>query len=403
MWLPMLIYVVLNAFILTIVQAQQAHDHAAIQRQERELADKWGPAWSFAGLTTFAHLPYTQCLNNLRQRYDIAIVGAPFDTATTYRSGARFGPRAIRQASMRQSAYRGFNARAALNPYRSWARVLDCGDIPVTPLDNQVALSQLSEAYVELGSRLSAFNAERAKDEVDEEYVRYPKLVTLGGDHSIALPALRALFEIYRRPIAVVHFDAHLDTWPGIKEEDDSYWFSDQSNYNHASVFWNAAREGLLANGSCIHAGLRTRLTGTSFQDYENDVQQGFMQIEVDDIDRWGMEGIAERILTRVGTEVPVYLSIDVDVLDVAFAPGTGTPEAGGWSTRELIRILRGIDGLNVVGADVVEVAPAYDGVGEPTAIAAAQIVYEVVTSMVKRGLEVADSSKVKLVSKDEL
>ncbi|THV83557.1 Arginase/deacetylase [Aureobasidium pullulans] len=399
----MLIYVVLNAFILTIVQAQQAHDHAAIQRQERELADKWGPAWSFAGLTTFAHLPYTQCLNNLRQRYDIAIVGAPFDTATTYRSGARFGPRAIRQASMRQSAYRGFNARAALNPYRSWARVLDCGDIPVTPLDNQVALSQLSEAYVELGSRLSAFNAGRAKDEVDEEYVRYPKLVTLGGDHSIALPALRALFEIYRRPIAVVHFDAHLDTWPGIKEEDDSYWFSDQSNYNHASVFWNAAREGLLANGSCIHAGLRTRLTGTSFQDYENDVQQGFMQIEVDDIDRWGMEGIAERILTRVGTEVPVYLSIDVDVLDVAFAPGTGTPEAGGWSTRELIRILRGIDGLNVVGADVVEVAPAYDGVGEPTAIAAAQIVYEVVTSMVKRGLEVADSSKVKLVSKDEL
>ncbi|TIA61908.1 Arginase/deacetylase [Aureobasidium pullulans] len=399
----MLIYVVLNAFILTIVQAQQAHDHAAIQRQERELADKWGPAWSFAGLTTFAHLPYTQCLNNLRQRYDIAIVGAPFDTATTYRSGARFGPRAIRQASMRQSAYRGFNARAALNPYRSWARVLDCGDIPVTPLDNQVALSQLSEAYVELGSRLSAFNAGRAKDEVDEEYVRYPKLVTLGGDHSVALPALRALFEIYRRPIAVVHFDAHLDTWPGIKEEDDSYWFSDQSNYNHASVFWNAAREGLLANGSCIHAGLRTRLTGTSFQDYENDVQQGFMQIEVDDIDRWGVEGIAERILTRVGTEVPVYLSIDVDVLDVAFAPGTGTPEAGGWSTRELIRILRGIDGLNVVGADVVEVAPAYDGVGEPTAIAAAQIVYEVVTSMVKRGLDVADNSKGKLVSKDEL
>ncbi|THV69945.1 Arginase/deacetylase [Aureobasidium pullulans] len=372
-------------------------------KNERELARKWGPAWNFAGLMTFAHLPYTQCLNNLRQRYDIAIVGAPFDTATTYRSGARFGPRAIRQASMRQSAYRGFNARAALNPYRSWARVLDCGDIPVTALDNQVALSQLSEAYVELGSRLSAFNAGRAKDEVDEEYVRYPKLVTLGGDHSVALPALRALFEIYRRPIAVVHFDAHLDTWPGIKEEDDSYWFSDQSNYNHASVFWNAAREGLLANGSCIHAGLRTRLTGTSFQDYENDVQQGFMQIEGDDIDRWGVEGIAERILTRVGTEVPVYLSIDVDVLDVAFAPGTGTPEAGGWSTRELIRILRGIDGLNVVGADVVEVAPAYDGVGEPTAIAAAQIVYEVVTSMVKRGLEVADSSEVKLVSKDEL
>jgi agmatinase len=135
-------------------------------------------------------------------------------------------------------------------------------------------------------------------------------------------------------------------------------------------------------------------LTGTSFQDYENDVQQGFMQIEVDDIDQWGVEGIAERIMARVGTEIPVYLSIDIDVLDVAFAPATGTPEAGGWSTRELIRILRGIEGLNVVGADLVEVAPAYDGAGEPTSIAAAQIVYEVVTSMVKRGLVVADNSK---------
>lgn len=180
-----------------------------------------------------------------------------------------------------------------------------------------------------------------------------------------------------------------------MKEENDEYWFSEQANYNHASVFWNAAQEGLLANGSCIHAGLRSRLTGTSFQDYENDAQQGFMQIEVDDIDRWGVEGIAERIIARVGTEIPVYLSIDIDVLDVAFAPATGTPEAGGWSTRELIRILRGIEGLNVVGADIVEVAPAYDSVGEPTSIAAAQIVYEVLTSIVKRGLTaVANGSK---------
>jgi agmatinase len=144
-------------------------------------------------------------------------------------------------------------------------------------------------------------------------------------------------------------------------------------------------------------------LTGTSFQDYENDLQQGFMQIEVDDIDRWGVEGIAERIMARVGTEVPVYLSIDIDVLDVAFAPATGTPEAGGWSTRELIRILRGIEGLNVVGADLVEVAPAYDGNGEPTSIAAAQIVYEVVTSMVKRGLVVAEREGDKQLIKDEL
>lgn len=112
---------------------------------------------------------------------------------------------------MRQTAYRGFNARAGINPYRSWARVLDCGDIPVTPLDNQIALRQLAEAYVELGLRVSAFDAGKVSDKVDEEYVKFPKMVTLGGDHSVALPALRALFKIYQRPIAVVHFDAHLD------------------------------------------------------------------------------------------------------------------------------------------------------------------------------------------------
>lgn len=144
-------------------------------------------------------------------------------------------------------------------------------------------------------------------------------------------------------------------------------------------------------------------MTGTGFQDYENDVQQGFTQIEVDDIDRWGAEGIAEKIIARVGTEIPVYLSIDIDVLDVAFAPATGTPEAGGWSTRELIRILRGIEGLNVVGADIVEVAPAYDSVGEPTSIAAAQIIYEVLTSIVKRGLTAAANGSKANHLRDEL
>ena len=153
-------------------------------------------------------------------------------------------------------------------------------------------------------------------------------------------------------------------------------------------MFWIAAQEGLILNTSSVHAGLRTRLGGSDYADYANDDTQGFLRVEADDIDNLGPKGIAELIMGKIGTEVPVYLSIDIDVLDPGLAPGTGTPEPGGWTTRELIQILRGIEGLNLVGADVVEVSPAYDGAGEETALAAAQVVYEVVTSIVKRGLK---------------
>ncbi len=153
-------------------------------------------------------------------------------------------------------------------------------------------------------------------------------------------------------------------------------------------MFWVASEEGLIANGSSVHAGLRTRLSGNEWGDYDNDERQGFLRIEADDIDAVGVSGIIELIMERMGTETPVYLSVDIDVIDPGLAPGTGTPEPGGWTTRELIAILRGIEGLNVVGADVVEVAPAYDGMGESTALAGAQVAYEILTSMVKRGLK---------------
>lgn len=136
-----------------------------------------------------------------------------------------------------------------------------------------------------------------------------------------------------------------------------------------------------------MHAGLRTRLSGPDWSDYDDDTSQGFLRITTDDIDEIGTKGVIEAIINRIGTETPVYLSLDIDVLDPGLAPGTGTPEAGGWTSRELIRILRGIERLNLVGADVVEVAPAYDGVGEQTALAGAQVAYEILTSMVKRGL----------------
>ena len=153
-------------------------------------------------------------------------------------------------------------------------------------------------------------------------------------------------------------------------------------------MFWLAVQEGLVANGSSVHAGLRTRLGGDDYEDYVDDERQGFLRIESDEIDTLGTSGIISRIMERMGTEVPVYLSVDIDVLDPGLAPGTGTPEPGGWTSRELIKILRGVEGLNVVGADLVEVAPMYEGgFGEATALAGSQVVFEMVTSMVMRGL----------------
>ncbi|KAI9778889.1 MAG: hypothetical protein M1839_007852 [Geoglossum umbratile] len=298
--------------------------------------------------------------------------------------GARFGPRAIRAASARQGSFRGFNPRASLNPYTSWATILDCGDIPVTPFDNAVALDQMSQAFLQLGSYLPAYPGDpHTLGDVGKG--RKPKLITLGGDHSVALPALRALNKIYGHPIAVLHFDAHLDTW-----DPSAYctnWCSETSDFTHGSMFWIASNEGLILNGSSVHAGLRTRLGGDGWEDYDDDDRQGFLRISTDDIDEIGSKGVIKAILERIGTETPTYLSVDIDVIDPGLAPGTGTPEPGGWTTREMIQILRGIEGLNIVGADLVEVAPAYDNQGESTALAAAQLVYEIITSMVKREL----------------
>lgn len=274
-----------------------------------------------------------------------------------------------------ENSFRGFNTRASINPYLSWARILDCGDIPVTPLDNAVALTQMTSAFLELGHRSPISSV-----------LYHPKVISLGGDHSLALAALRALNNVYGESIVVLHFDAHLDTSHPAKYP--SPWPSKQAQFNHGSMFWIASNEGLINNASSVHAGVRTRLGGTNFNDYADDTKQGFLRISSDDIDDLGPQGIVDAIMNRIGTEKPVYLSVDIDVLDPGLAPGTGTPEPGGWTSRELIRILRGVEGLNLVGADIVEVAPAYDGAGEQTALAGAQIVFEILTSMVKRGLK---------------
>ena len=147
---------------------------------------------------------------------------------------------------------------------------------------------------------------------------------------------------------------------------------SEVASINHGTYFYHAAQEGLLANDTSVHAGIRTTLSGPS--DYENDGYCGFEIVEAREIDTIGTEGIIKKIVDRVGTTNPVYLSLDIDTLDPAFAPATGTPETGGWSTRELRTIIRGLDGLKIVSADVVEVAPAYDTNAELTTMAAADV-----------------------------
>ncbi|KAM7190060.1 agmatinase 1 [Naviculisporaceae sp. PSN 640] len=336
----------------------------------------------FSGISTFGRLPYEPCLQKSDVSYDIAFIGAPFDTGTSYRPGARFGPSGIRQGSRRLNLYGGYNVPLDTNPFNSWATVLDCGDIPVTSYDNSFALRQIEEGHFRILSRAPATDADEPGPAVKGPLKgkTLPRVITLGGDHTITLPLLRSINRAYG-PVTVIHFDSHLDTW---KPKVFGGAPSEVASVNHGTYFYHAAMEGLLKNDTNIHAGIRTTLSGPS--DYENDGYCGFEIVEAREIDTIGTEGIIRKIRNRVGTKNPVYLSIDIDTLDPAFAPATGTPETGGWSTRELRTIIRGLEGVNFVAADIVEVAPAYDTNAEHTTMAAADVLYEVMSLMVKKG-----------------
>lgn len=182
----------------------------------------------------------------------------------------------------------------------------------------------MSEAFLELGSRTPALTQRDSPK---------PKLLTLGGDHSVALPALRALNKIHGGPVAVLHFDAHLDTWnPNVYP---SAWESAQSDFNHGSMFWIASNEGLIINGSSAHAGLRTRITGQDWGDYIDDDRQGFLRISSDDIDDMGTKGIVDAIIERIGLDTPTYLSIDIDVID----PGLVSKNCRGFKEEKLTAV----------------------------------------------------------------
>jgi len=288
----------------------------------------------FAGPATFARLPRCDEVD----RCDIAVVGVPFDGGVTYRPGARFGPAAIRAGS-----------RLDVDPFGA-QQVADAGDIACNPFDIAEAIASIEQAAGELLGRAG-------------------HLMALGGDHTIALPLLRATHAKFGE-VALVHFDAHLDTW-------DTYF---GAPYTHGTPFRRAAEEGLFVSDRSAHVGIRGPLYAKT--DLSSDAELGFTIVSSADYASSSIESIAGRIRDRVG-DAPVYVSIDVDVMDPAHAPGTGTPEAGGLSSRELLLTLRALDGLPIVGADVVEVAPAYDH-AELTTVAASHVVYELLGLMAR-------------------
>ena len=258
---------------------------------------------------------------------DAAVYGIPFDTATSYRTGARFGPEAIRSASALIRPYHpvhGVNVAESLS-------IVDYGDLPVSPGATERTYGQIEEALAPI---------------VDAGV--FP--VALGGDHSITLPELRALAKRHG-PLALVQLDAHADTW-------EQYF---GQKYFHGTTFKRAVEENLLDATASVQAGMRGSVYAAS--DLGTARELGFTVIESEDLRSLGPERYGALVREKVG-ERPVFLSFDIDFLDPAFAPGTGTPEVAGFSTAEALAFLRALRGIDIVGCDVVEVAPAYDGPG---------------------------------------
>ena len=298
----------------------------------------------FAGPPTFALLPRRDEVT----RCDVAVVGVPFDSGTSYRPGARFGPAAVRQGSR---LLRPWHPGLGVGPLVA-QQVADAGDIACNPFDINESVDQIQAGAAELLDQAG-------------------RLLAIGGDHTIAFPLLRVVRQRFG-PVALVHFDAHLDTW-------QTYF---GAPVTHGTPFRRAAEEGLFLDSRSMHIGIRGPVYAAS--DLEEDAELGFRTVTAMEIERIGVEGTVSRIRERVG-DAPLYISIDIDVLDPAHAPGTGTPEAGGLTSRELLGILRGLAGAPLVGADVVEVSPAYDH-AEITAVAAAHVSYELLALMLLAG-----------------
>ncbi len=304
-----------------------------------ETSDGVGYPWRprFSGLRTFARFPYASEPDGV----DIAVVGIPFDTGVTYHPGARFGPAAIREHSSRIECY-----HPVLDiDVTEFVSVVDAGDTPVVPMDTE-------QSYHLIAQTLEPFLA------------RAVVPIGLGGDHSVSLPELRAVAQQYG-PVALVHFDAHVDTW-------DTIW---GTRYNHGTPFRRAVEEGLIDPGRSIQIGIRGSLGERG--ELEQSRELGFDVWTAREVRRAGIEVVTAAVRQRVGSH-PVFLSFDIDFLDPAFAPGTGTPEVGGFTTWEAQEFLWGLVGLHIVGADLVEVLPDRDPTGV-TALIAANLVFDMI------------------------
>jgi agmatinase len=297
----------------------------------------------FTGPATFARLPYVRTLEDV----DVAIVGVPFDTGVTYRVGGRFGPNAVRAASV---MLRPFNPNLGISPFEVLSCV-DYGDVAIVPGYTERSYAAIEAAVAPI-----------------VEAAVVPLLV--GGDHACTLPHLRATRS--RGPVAVIDFDSHTDAW-------DSYF---GEKYNHGTWMRRAIEEGLVDVGRSIEVGLRGSLYGA--EDWTGlRSELGLEYLTTEQVLTMGPAAVAGAIRERVGDR-PAFISFDIDVVDPAFAPGTGTPEPGGLSAHDALSIVRGLTGIDFVGFDVVEVIPAYDPAAV-TATLAANLAYEMVSLVALR------------------
>jgi agmatinase len=283
---------------------------------------------TYGGVLSFMRRKYTKDMSGV----DVAVMGIPLDTATTNRPGARFGPRAIRAASSIMAWEKPYGME--FDPFDRLA-VVDAGDCFFDhgrPEQTPAAIEAHAFDIIEQG----------------------PALLSLGGDHFVSYPLLRAHQRKHGGPLSLLHFDAHSDSWADKNDRID-----------HGTMFWWAAKQGLIDPVNSVQIGIRTTNPDT----------MGFNIIDGPEVHEAGVAAVIERTRAILGDR-PVYLTFDIDCLDPSYAPGTGTPVCGGLTSHQAMAILRGLTGINVVGMDVVEVAPAYD-VGEITALAAAHLAME--------------------------